>query len=233
VAAANRDRNRLHFIPFNHDRGKDYLAKIVAETNRRKPDIVLINGDLVDSNVALRPGVLSPLSDFEAPVFFTGGNHENYVDTQRALELIKKHGVRILHNEVVDIHGFYLVGLDYMNPDENTFDMHPSEDKRTIKDVLPTIPLTDDQPSVLMHHSPVGVRYVAAKGIDLMLSGHTHAGQMFPGTLLASVFFPFIKGRYQEGNTKVFVSQGAGTYGPRMRLGSANEINLIRLKVKQ
>ena len=75
--------------------------------------------------------------------------------------------------------------------------------------------------------------YVSEKGIDLMLSGHTHAGQMFPSTLLAPLFFSFNKGLYKEGSTKVFVSQGAGTYGPRMRLGSSNEINLIRLKVKQ
>ena len=217
-------------VHLGHHRGKDYLSKIVAETNRRKPDLVLINGDLVDSNVAVLSSILSPLSDFDAPVYFTGGNHEGYVDTQRALALIKKHGVRILHNDVVDTHGIYLVGLDYMNPDENTFDMHPSADKRTIKNVLPAIPLKDDQPSVLIHHNPVGVQYVSSKGIDLMLSGHTHAGQMFPGTLLAHIFFPFIKGLYKEGNTKVFVSQGAGTYGPRMRLGSTNEINLIHLR---
>ncbi len=220
-------------IHIGHHRGKEHLVKIVAETNQRKPDIVLINGDLVDSNVALLPDVLSPLSDFKAPVYFTGGNHENYVDTQRALELIKKHGVRILHNEVVDTHGIYLVGLDYMNPDKNTFDMHPSNDTRTIKDVLPKIPLKEDQPSVLVHHSPVGVRYVSAKEIDLMLSGHTHAGQIFPGTLLASVVFPYMEGLYKEGKTKVFVSQGAGTFGPRLRLGTSNEINLIQLKVKQ
>jgi predicted MPP superfamily phosphohydrolase len=230
-----RDVVLMHIpdVHIGHHRGKHYLAKIVVETNRSRPDIVLINGDLVDSNVALLPGVLSPLSDFEAPVYFTGGNHENYVDRQRALELINKYGGRILHNEVVDTHGIYLVGLDYMNPDQNTFDMHPSEDKRTIKDVLPNIPLKDDQLSVLMHHSPVGVRYVSQKGIDLMLSGHTHAGQMFPNTLLAPIFFSFNKGLYKEGSTNVFVSQGAGTYGPRIRLGSSNEINLIRLKKKQ
>ena len=215
-------------VHIGHHRGRDYLAKIVSETNRRKPDIVLINGDLVDSNVALLSGVLSPLADFEAPVYFTNGNHEGCVDTRRTFELIEKHGVRILHNDVVDTHGMYLVGLDYMNPDEHTFDMHPSEDKRTIKEVLPIIPLKDDQPSVLIHHSPVGLRYVTAKGIDLMLSGHTHAGQMFPGTILAPLFFPLVKGLHVRGGTYFFVSQGAGTYGPRMRLGSSNEINLIR-----
>jgi len=217
-------------VHIGHHRGRAYLARIVAETNRQRPDIVLINGDLVDSNVALRPGVLSPLSDLDAPAFFVGGNHESYVDTERAFELVSKYGVRVLHNEVVDTHGIYLVGLDYMNPDENTFDMHPSRDKRTIKSVLPTLALAGDKPSVLMHHNPVGAQYVAAKGVDLMVSGHTHAGQMFPATLLAPVIFPFHRGLCDEGDMQVFVSQGAGTFGPRIRLGTSNEINLLRLK---
>jgi len=69
-------------------RGEKYLSKIVAETNRHRPDMVLINGDLVDANAALLPGVLSPLADFDAPVYFVGGNHDNYVGTARAFSLI-------------------------------------------------------------------------------------------------------------------------------------------------
>lgn len=217
-------------IHIGHHRGKQYLAEIVAQTNRHQPDIVLLNGDLVDSNVALLPGVLDPLSDFDAPVYFTSGNHDEYVDTNIEFDLLEKHGVRILHNEVVETHGIYLVGLDYMNPDDETFDMHPSQDKRTIKSILPDIDLKDDKPSVLMHHSPVGIQYVAAKGIDLMLAGHTHGGQMFPGTLIMPFFFPHNKGLHREGKTFVFTSVGAGTYGPRIRLGTSNEINLVRLK---
>jgi predicted MPP superfamily phosphohydrolase len=220
-------------VHIGHQRGRAYLAEIVEVTNHHQPDVVLINGDLVDANAALQPGVLSPLEDFEAPVFFVGGNHDNYVDNARLLELLGKHGVRVLHNEIVEVKGIYLVGLDYMNPDENTFDMHPSEDTRTIKSVLPGLELADDKPSVLMHHSPVGAQYAAAKGIDLMVSGHTHAGQMFPGTLFAPFIFPYSEGLHQEGKMQVFVSQGAGTFGPRMRLGTSNEINLIRLRAKK
>ena len=84
-----------------------------------------------------------------------------------------------------------------------------------------------------MHHSPVGLEYVEAQGIALMVSGHTHGGQIFPATLLNQFIFPLNKGLHKRGNTYFYVSQGAGTYGPRMRLGSANEINLIRLKAKQ
>jgi len=80
-----------------------------------------------------------------------------------------------------------------------------------------------------MHHSPVGLDYVKEMGIDLMLAGHTHAGQMFPATVIAPLLFPLNKGLRTEGDTHYFVSQGAGTFGPRLRLGSESEINLITL----
>jgi len=234
LAGLKKDVLVMHIsdMHIGHHRGRAYLEEIVAETNGHRPDVVLINGDLVDANAALLPGVLSPLGQFEAPVYFVGGNHDNYVDTERAFELITRHGVRILHNEIVDLHGFQLVGLDYMNPDEDTFDMHPSHDRHTIKDVLPTLAIGKDSPTVLMHHSPVGLDYVTARGIDLMLSGHTHAGQMFPANLLTPFIFPLNKGLYERDGTTFFVSQGAGTYGPRIRLGTTNEINLIRLKAE-
>jgi uncharacterized protein len=86
---------------------------------------------------------------------------------------------------------------------------------------------------VLLHHSPVGLDYVVKAGVDLMLSGHTHAGQMFPATLINRYIFPLNKGMHQKGDTTFFVFQGAGTYGPRIRLGSNNEINLIHLKANR
>jgi len=157
------------------------------------------------------------------------GNHEKTVDFPRALEMIVGTGVRVLRNEVVETHGVQLVGLDYMNADENAFDMHPSEETRTIRSVLPTLPLKRDLPTILMHHSPVGMRYVEATGIDLAISGHTHGGQIAPFTWIADLLFPFNRGLHHKGNTQIYVSEGAGTYMIRARLGSANEINLLRL----
>ena len=218
----------LHIGPH---RGRAFLEKIVAVTNRRQPDLVLLNGDLLDSNLALKPGVLSALSRLQAPVYATTGNHDHYVDTERALKLFAELGVRFLHNEAIETHGFQLVGLDYMNADEKSFDMH-AVNKLTIKKELPEIPLDRNKPVILMHHSPVGLKYVAQAGVDLMLSGHTHAGQMFPATLMTPYIFPLNKGLHHRGDTTFFVSQGAGTYGPRIRLGSQNEINLIRLTPK-
>lgn len=220
-------------VHLGHHRGRAYLQRIVEETNRKSPDLVLITGDLIDSYSALNSKTLSPLSQFEAPVYYVGGNHEKYVDPRRASELIAEQGVNILHNEVIETHGLQIIGLDYMNADEETFDMHPSDDHRTIKSVLLGIALNNDSPSLLMHHSPVGSNYVSQKGIDLMISGHTHAGQIFPFTLLADLIFPFNRGLHKVGDTAVFISNGAGTFMFKARLGTSNEINLLRLRTSQ
>ncbi|HWN17872.1 MAG TPA: metallophosphoesterase [Gemmatimonadales bacterium] len=224
---------QLSDIHLGHHRGRKYLEKIVAETNQREPDIVLITGDLIDSEAAFLPGELEPLARFSAPVYYVGGNHEMYVDAERTFASVKKYGVTILRNQVVETHGFQLVGLDYMNADEDAFDLHPSDDSRTIKSVLASLHLKDGMPSVLLHHSPTGAQHAAANGIDLMIAGHTHGGQFFPGTLVATAIFPFTHGLYHRGPLQVFVSQGAGTYMSRVRLGTSNELNILQLRAKR
>ena len=234
IALPGLDRDvvamQLSDIHLGHHRGRKYLETIVEETNQRAPDIVLITGDLIDSEAAFVPGELEPLARFSAPVYYVEGNHEKYVDAERAFALVKKYGVNVLRNQVVETHGLQLVGLDYVNADEDTFDLHPSDDSRTIKSVLASLHLKNDLPSVLLHHSPAGAQYAAANGIDLIIAGHTHGGQFFPGTLVATMVFPFTHGLYHRGPLQVFVSQGAGTYMARVRLGTSNELNILRLR---
>jgi predicted MPP superfamily phosphohydrolase len=140
---------QLSDIHVGHHRGRKYLEKIVESTNQRKPDIVLITGDLIDSEAAFLPEELEPLARFPAPVYYVRGNHEKYVDAERTFALVKKYGVNVLRNQVVETHGLQLVGLDYMNADEDTFDLHPS--------VLTSLHLKGGMPSVLLHHSPAGL----------------------------------------------------------------------------
>ena len=221
---------QLSDVHLGHHRGREYLDAIVEETNRRKPDIVLISGDLIDSEAAFAPGALESLARFSAPVYYVEGNHEKYVDAERAFATVKRYGVNALRNQVVETHGLQLVGLDYMNADEDTFDLHPSDEPRTIKSVLTSLHLKEGMPSVLLQHSPAGAQYAAAKGIDLMIAGHTHGGQFFPGTLVATTICPFTHGLYHRGSLQIFVSRGAGTYMSRVRLGSSNELNILRLR---
>jgi hypothetical protein len=100
IALPGLDRDvvamQLSDIHVGHHRGRKYLEKIVEETNQRKPDIVLITGDLIDSEAAFLPGELEPLARFSAPVYYVGGNHEKYVDAERTFALVKHYGVNVL-----------------------------------------------------------------------------------------------------------------------------------------
>ena len=115
-----------------------------------------------------------------------------------------------------------------MNADRETYDAHMVNDL-TIEEELPKLSLDKSRPIVVIHHSPVGIANVAKAGADVILSGHTHGGQVFPGTILIKMRFQYWKGLFKEGETTVLVSQGAGTFGPMARLGSFAEIQLVRL----
>ena len=100
----------------------------------------------------------------------------------------------------------------------------------TIEEVLPTLKVDRDRASLLLHHNPVGIEYAAENGINLYLAGHTHAGQMFPATLIAKMMFEFNKGLYRYNDTtQIYVSQGSGTFGPPMRLGTHSEVTILNL----
>lgn len=216
----------IHLGPF---RGKELLQKLIDDIKRLEPDLVLINGDLVDNAVALNPDTLKLLRDVKRPVYFTSGNHDNNVDIQYLKALLTQYRVRVLNNEIVNIRGIQLVGLDYMNADDNVYDAHASTRSETIKSVLPALDIDPGIPSVIVHHSAVGIKYMLEAGADLVLSGHTHAGQFFPITLIARIQFPYLKGLYTNKNTKIYVNQGIGTFGPPIRIGTKGEAALITL----
>ncbi|MDR1615110.1 MAG: metallophosphoesterase [Campylobacteraceae bacterium] len=222
---------KIVHIPDIHlgaQRGEGYLRKILSVIEKQKPDFVLYNGDLVDSNIALKPELFSLFKSVAAEQYFTLGNHEYYMDTDKALQLIADANIRILRSEMVETHGIQLIGMEYMNADKETYNAH-AVNNLTIQEELPRIAKDDDKPSILVHHSPVGMKYAAQEDIDLMLAGHTHGGQFFPGTLLVKYSFPMYSGRYQIGKMTLLVSQGAGTFAAPIRLGTRNEIQIVNL----
>jgi hypothetical protein len=116
-----------------------------------------------------------------------------------------------------------------MTADRESYDMHAANGKATIKDVLASLKIDPARPSLLLHHSPDGAKYAAEKGIDLYLAGHTHAGQLFPINYLNDIIFAYNKGLHNFNGTRIFVSQGAGTFGPPMRVGTNAEITVLDL----
>ncbi len=216
----------IHLGPF---RGKETLQKIVGDIERLKPDFVAVNGDLVDGMDGLDHEILGLFKSVSPDVVFTGGNHDEYVNLQRLEQILGENGVKVLNNEIIRRFGIQLVGLAYMNADDKVYDAHASSRTETIASVLPELQIDPDIPSIALHHSPVGIRYMNEAGIDLVLSGHTHAGQFFPATLIASFQFEYLKGLYEYKDTLVYVSQGIGTFGPPMRIGTEGEATLVRL----
>ena len=219
----------LSDIHIGHFRGKAFLQKIVDQTNKLKPDVVFLTGDLFDGRIRLKEESIQPLKQIEVPVFFVEGNHDIYTGVNKIKSLLRKNGIKVLENEVVNWDNLQIIGLNHMAADHNTVNMHASNDGPTIKKVLDNLPIVEEEPSILLHHSPDGIQYASDKGVDLYLSGHTHAGQLFPINYISEWLFPYNRGLHSYNGTKIFVSEGAGTFGPPMRVATKSEITIVKL----
>jgi predicted MPP superfamily phosphohydrolase len=209
-------------------RGEGFLSKVLSTIQSLNPQVIIYNGDLVDSNIALTSEYFSPFEKVTIPQYFTTGNHEYYVETESEFKLLELTGVKRLENETVVVGGVNILGLEYMNADRATSDNHRVNDFY-MDEELPKVSRDRSLPTVLIHHSPVGLSYASNDGVDLMLTGHTHGGQVFPGTIMIPLWFPKYKGQYSIDNMILLVSQGAGTFGPPLRLGTFPEIQIIKL----
>jgi predicted MPP superfamily phosphohydrolase len=192
----------------------EHLRKIVAMTNALQPDVVFITGDIVSGGTLLTPGLFAPLADIHAPAFFAYGNHEHYEGIEEVKKALDGTGVRILCDEKTDLNGIEIVGVDYRRRDGHT------------QSVLNELGVSRDKPTILMHHIPIDPQH---EGVTLVLSGHTHNGQIVPFNFVVQLRYKFVHGLYTFGDTRLYVSPGTGTWGPPMRLGSMNEITLFKL----
>ncbi|MFH0978091.1 MAG: metallophosphoesterase [Candidatus Woesearchaeota archaeon] len=197
----------------------EYLKEIVDKTNALNPDMVLITGDLVDGSGPLSYEMLQPLEGLKAKTFFTTGNHEEYEGLDKVLPLVQRTGVQILRNELANYKGIQIVGID-----------NPGEGFRRNNSEISQIKINKSKAAILMFHPPSGLEDAQAAGISLQLSGHTHNGQIIPFNLLSRLAFPRVQGLYEYKGTYLYTTYGTGTWGPPMRLGSSNEIVLLKLK---
>lgn len=222
---------QLSDVHIGHFRGERNLRRLVQIVNKTEAQMVVITGDMFESFYNLNHETLRPLADLKVPVFFVSGNHDMYVDVDSVKQLMRDAGVNVLENSMMECCNIQIVGLDYMRPDDHTPDhMHAGVGIRTIENTLPNIALDSTKPTILLHHNPVGAEYAEKAGIDLYLAGHTHGGQLFPVTLLNDRIFNFNRGLYRHGSLQIYTSEGSGTFGPPMRIGTQSEVTLIKLK---
>ena len=203
-------------------RGTRFTRRVVAKLQQLRSDAVLISGDLFDGSKADLDALLQPWKALSAPagVCFVTGNHEEFTDRAQYLDAVERAGIRVLNNEKVEINGLQLVGV-------HDAELHIPPLFRAL---LQGAKLDRNRPSILLAHQPLNLSIPEEEGMSLQLSGHTHGGQLWPWTWVAArVHGRFNRGLNQFGKLLVLTSNGAGTWGAPMRVGTISEIVLIRL----
>lgn len=204
--------------------GEKKLNHIIDLVRSTKPDAVLITGDLVDEEASDLKALQPILAGLQAPdgVFMVTGNHEYISGIAASVDFVKGAGIRLLRNEVVLLRdSLQLGGIE--DPSGFRF----GGIKPDIPGVLAA--LRPGLPSVVMFHQPVKFDQLAAGGVDLVLSGHTHHGQMWPLRYISGLIYPWQNGVYRLGKSLLYVTTGTGTWGPPMRVFAPPEIVRIRL----
>lgn len=135
----------------------------------------------------------------------------------------------VLLNEVAYFKELQIIGLNNMLIDRNSSDIHASEESDNIEDTLDKLDIKADAPTIVLHHRPDGVQYMETKGANLLLAGHTHAGQVFPFTYVAKLMFGYNRGLYKYKTLDIYVSEGVGTFFVPIRFLTSSEIILFNL----
>lgn len=230
ISGLEKEMRIVHLtdIHIGHFRGEKFLEQIVDLSLSQEPDAIFITGDLFDGRIQLSEKVLEPLNKVKVPIYFVEGNHDGYTGVTIIKDYLRNKNVNVLENQVAMLGELQIIGLNHMHADGNTRNMHAGG-AATIEGTLDTLAPDRSLPTILLHHSPEGAKYADKHGVDLYLSGHTHGGQLFPLTILNEFLFPYNRGMNSYKNLKVFVSEGVGTFGPPMRIGTKSEVVAIDL----
>lgn len=212
---------------------KEDMDRYVRLVNGLKADMIVVDGDFVNGAVEEVYPFAEAFSNLSAPFGVHGvmGNHDFYNnDPELVARTVDACGVRLLRNDktVIEKNGsqFYLIGVDDIGRATNA----PVK----LDTAIGHAPL--QIPKILLCHRPYYLPQAAARNIDLVLSGHTHGGQIVLGRIgdmtlaLASLASRYIWGNYTFNRTSMYVSRGVGTVGPPMRLNCPPEITKITLR---
>jgi uncharacterized protein len=204
-------------LHLGHVHHRAFSEKIVRNIAALKPDIVFIAGDMFDGTHVNALEVTQPWKHLRVPLgsYFINGNHELFGGVRHYLDAIRAAGIRVLHNEKLDLDGLQLVGVPY---EHATHAEH-------FRSVLAKIAIDASRASILLTHAPDQPGIAQEAGIGLQLAGHTHLGQFFPYTWIATrIYGPFTYGLSRLGSTQFYTSSGAGGWGPPLRIGSQSEL---------
>jgi predicted MPP superfamily phosphohydrolase len=206
--------------------GRGFAQKIVDTINSTQPDLIAVVGDLVDGDVADLGPAAAPLAGLKARhgSYFVTGNHEYISGAGQWVEEVRRLGLTPLENARRELPYLDLAGVNDI----------AGEDEGQGPDFAKALGDRDTSRTVvLMAHQPVQIHDAVDHGVDLQLSGHTHGGQMWPMTYVAQAANPTLAGLERYGDTQLYVSRGAGAWGPPVRVGAPSDITVVQLASKQ
>jgi hypothetical protein len=237
---------QLSDVHLGHFYGTTFLKDLADSVNALNPELIFITGDLFDGMAKNISHFTDGLNQFKAEksVYFITGNHETYIGVNRALNVLDQTHIKILKNEVIDINGLQVIGISYPG-------IKGASDIRGLEKMKQNS--VANKPRILLFHTPTNISPKGGGGldrhfatywipdttfslaqelrVDLQLSGHTHAGQIFPfGYLTKLIYKDYDYGLRRLSNFAIYTTSGVGTWGPPMRTGNSPEIVVIKLK---
>jgi predicted MPP superfamily phosphohydrolase len=206
--------------------GYVWASERAAQFESLRPDLLLLVGDIFEGDETTYTEWLPVLQRFGAThgVYVVTGNHEFYGGGTKIIDLFRRAGFHVLRDESVEaIPGLVLSGVDDVAFRGRA--AHAAIMEKVLRE-RPT------GASVLLSHTPVETERAASANVGLMLSGHTHEGQIWPFNYLVKIAFPIMTGRYRVQEMTAIVCRGTGTWGPRMRLFKRSELLRITVRAK-
>ena len=206
--------------------GRGFAQKVVDTINSTQPDLIAVVGDLVDGSVKDLGPAAAPLAGLRARdgAYFVTGNHEYFSGAEQWVEEVRRLGLLPLENARTELRHFDLAGVNDV----------AGEEEGQGPDYAKALGDRDRaRACVLLAHQPVQIHDAVDHGVDLQLSGHTHGGQLWPGNLIAGAANPTLAGLERYGDTQLYVSRGAGAWGPPTRVGAESDITVIELASRQ
>lgn len=203
---------------------QEFVKNSVLKINALKPDIVFITGDLIDTALENIEDTVMELDAISSKhgIYYILGNHEYFHDPLKIIEFIKKTQITLLLNEHVTIDALKLnvVGVTDRIGYRTNFlapDIHKAFSG-----------CTNAYKTIFLAHQPKFIEELGNYTPELILSGHTHGGQIWPFEYLVRLQQPYVKGLHKLPNgSQIYVNSGIGFWGPPMRLDSQAEIAYI------
>jgi predicted MPP superfamily phosphohydrolase len=201
--------------------GRGMVQQMVEKINSVHPDIVLMAGDQVDGNP--HPAIDLDLGDIlrgiksTYGVFGITGNHEYIGTVETSCAYLNEHGISMLRDTAVEVAGLYIIGRE-----DRSIHQFAHKERRPLAEIIAG--LDTAKPWIMMDHQPFHLEEAEQAGIDFQLSGHTHHAQIWPFNYITEAVYEVSWGFKKKGKTNIYVSCGAGTWGPPMRIGNTPEI---------